>query len=706
VDGGIAASVSVLFAWPFVAHGQNLILQNPCVEFIDTFFLQMPTLRRRALSRQDAKRTNAAPVVIDLLDDDFLPVAPSEPEDNGDNPIDDTYEDEEDMKPIVAKRTAKRTAKKGGRAKKTANRADSEPSIMPVTSDIPKSAVNPMLMRRAVTLPISQVKSKTTTALKPSSASNSLSLLSNNIDSPYESNGKEEEEEEDFSTYSTQPSSHLTSITNGKATMEEEVPFDRQATLPFSASSLSSRSTNISSQVASLPSKLPSSQSQDTSSESKFMKSSGSSSLFRFRDSINLNLVKNCDVDELSHIGSGGLKRSAPQLSSLKQTINDVMTLDSDSENDEIEANMMFSGSVAKKHCGPGRRASASKLSHPLSASASSDYSSSTMTTSAVTSSSSPTTTTTTTTTKKESQSMKNSDHVSSPSTADKKTTAKGKTPINPDDVLDEYLGANNMDYNVTVEAARYHPYASQTDHYAKNEANLARSYLQEVRRTSATTTTSSTTTTPTYVSSYPKHSSTSNRGGNSGHTGAFQLTLKIGLQNVGVQAKPSETSQTLLNRLQAEGKLPIMLPNETLFLKFDNIPLVPTATMDESFVANGDELLLAVRRDGREVMDPFGGVNDDEDDGGGMQQIHLDNADKISLSARYPDAKTIIRYRIGKDEPLQKLADAAAKKLNVPVSHIQVIFDGVSLKLTQSSNELYEPLQDEDIVEIQVKKS
>jgi hypothetical protein len=596
-----------------------------------------------------AKKANAAPIVIDLLEDDDALPTPLVSDSNGDRMMEDVSAEEEEKKPVPVARPAKRTAKKGGRAKKTSPPPDSEPSSLPVGSESAMDFGETMSLRRAATIPISQIHSKTNTAISPSSLPETPAPVE-----PMNNGFKPRK------TLSSIVSPSLpTKLSTKNLGKEAEVELERQPTavLPNDFESPTPRSSM--SLGSSLPSKLPSSQFQSSSIGQNQMKSSASS-IFRFQGSIDVNLVKAVDVDELETMepAFGGLKRRSSIMSSKEMSMH--------LSDDEEDANALLYGATQKKHCGPGH-SSTSKIQTPKTKAKTEEASSA-----------SPPGT------------SKSSAKAESEDTGYKRTSGYGvpapkPVPSNPDDLLDEILGGTSKSQYTVIPSTPAPTYSL----YARHDVSAARAAIQRVRATA-----SHTHTIPTTI--YGSNSSSSSR------YNTITLKLQIGPQVLSISARGSDSGDLLLAQLRKAEKLPALLPNEQFFIKFDNAPMDSARSLAENLVGNGDTLVLSVKRDGREIHDPFAEL-DQQPDGG--EEDAPQNTNKIRLKARYPGENEGVMYRLSKDEPLSKLVDAAAKKLGVPASKIKIVFDGDALNPNQCVDDMEEPLEDGDMVEIRLAK-
>jgi hypothetical protein len=183
-----------------------------------------------------------------------------------------------------------------------------------------------------------------------------------------------------------------------------------------------------------------------------------------------------------------------------------------------------------------------------------------------------------------------------------------------------------------------------------------------------------------------------------------MNVKLKVGPKTLDISVSPNEIISEVLNRLSDSKVLPVPLPKEVFILKFDGFALQGSDTVTNCNIGNGDELVLSVIRDGKEDPRAFDALDTHGGDGkvGDASDDEAENPDKIALKAKFEDDSEV-KWRLGRDEPLSKIAVAAAKRLNINPSQVRVKFDGVYLDLRKSPDDA--ELEQDDMVEISIAK-
>lgn len=547
-----------------------------------------------------------------------------------------------------------------------------DPTANTASSTSPTTAPN-MPIKRSATLPICQILSKSSTPLN----SRNNSSVSNTQAEP-----QADSQSSDFNIPKAASNPNFSSLDGSDDEEAETMGFMRRPTIPLSSSTSSRNPTpptissrTVSNATSSLPSKLSQGSMSTPSLNHPPLKSS--SSLFRARDSIDANFIKSSSVEQLEALEEEfgkGKKRSSGFL-----TVAENMFAENSEEDDE-EARNLLNPPPSKKRgrpsLTPGTKAhkfiensQPSKFASTLSKAAKS-------TSSALPSG------------KADSYGYAAEPVAATAPAAKKFAPAVQRTTSNPDLLLEEILGADAMRMvNPAHTVTNYRNQMAEAS--ALQTITMARRLLDDASRYAAHT--SIRTIAPLPTSQYGQRQVT--------------ITIKAGKREIALNVPLSQTLSTCLVGLTRpdDRKLPMLLPNEKYAFKFDGITLDMGTTFGENHIGSKDLIIVVVVKDGKEIP-----IVDEEDlgegeDGGVVEEDLTGN--KIVITVKFPDGKTQAKFRIARDKPLSVLAEKAAEKLKVNPALVSLKFDGDLLNLKRSSDELDEPLEDEDMVDLVIKK-
>lgn len=647
--------------------------------------LSIATLHRMPVTKKGKGRgppkPKGPPLCISLLDSD----------DDGDM-LDSTLADNASEEPTTSKAPKKAAAQSTG-----ANGAHSQPRIpksksalLPAaksTTAVPKAVP----MRRSSTTALSQVHSKKSTALSTASLEADIRAIDDDNQpseaeqeednlpvvahkDTFEPLGDSDDEKEVVKSYPEQKSALRRTEDSPTSTpqLNGHSSASSRATLPNASGSLSHLTTKEEFEPA----------------EPAIRKSE---SIFRSRDSIDAHLIRNSssiqDLEDMVHDEPINEKKrrssemSGSQAHRINSALARMLTDVNDAEDIEDEGNEMLMSLLAPK----AKKKATSRVSliSNLKSSLEAEV---------------PTSTVKKLANEKVADPPSPVSVTSNPtSTATGSASARSKTnrpvestihrtPSNPDLLLAQVLGpASAARAAPSYSTPQYGRNAYSPD-YASYSILATRQLLQQSRATDSRYASQS---------AYPPNNAAAHNAG--AQNNPIRLTLKIGARELETSSSPSSTVSAFLTQLIEDQKLPALLLNETFFIKFDGLELSSSATLADSYIGNGDTLVVCVRRDGKELEEAFLELGDEPEE-------EAQNDNKISLQARFPDGK-VVKYRISKDDPLEKLAIAAAKKAEVPVEKVRIKFDGDILPLKQSPVDLEEPLEDGDMVDIDIKK-
>lgn len=622
---------------------------------------------KRAKSTTRVKKVSAPPVIIDLLDSDedellTQAIQASMQDQSPEMKMDDDFE------PDFASQDSNGSAKVARENSQLNGHSSTTGPLQPPLT-IP--------MRRSATLPICQVHSKSTT---PLNSRNNSELSSAALDSLPEGL------DDDAPLPKASSTPNIGRLDDLDSEDGSQMGFKKRASKPVSSNtsrtstppimdSRSNSKTAISSSIPSTTSKLPPS-SSSSSSELPRMKSS-SSSLFRARDSIDAHLIKSQSIEDVEEELSKG-KRS---LSSGRLSIDNMINGMEDMDDDDEEALSVFNPPPKKR----GRPTGSTNAKHkfqpnspPSKTNSSSSDIKSSSTSSSKTSNMAEQPATATSTAK-----------AGASSTTKKVSPPVKRTTSNPDLLLEEILGPN-VSKALASTTPSWDPYRMRDTMMAEavnHSLNIVRRALDDVGNQKRSPTPSAPATTSTNAQQ-------------------ISIIIKAGKRDIPMIVHPSNLISSCLNKLTSgdQPQLPMLLSNETYLLKFDGIALDPSSTFAENHVGSKDAITVFVLKNGQEV--PFSTTADFEDENGegGAAAFEEETGNKIVITVKFPDGKTQAKFRIHRDKPLSTLAEAAAEKLKIDPSTVRLKFDGDLLPLHKSAEDLDEPLEDEDMVDLVVK--
>lgn len=673
------------------------------------------SLTRRRSNTKAAPKANTS-VIIDLDSDDDLPVAPSVKKQPTDAEEDEHRTSEDDLPtPPLKKRTSG--------AKKTPPTSHGS-STIPILPDAADDSDDEPPLRRAATIAVSQVRSAKAAPV-------------NKVRKPKALPGSFDQELEDLLADQDNEHTATPAMSEDKPSLEAphdseldelEVELSPVKTSSFSASTRPVRQEHVPEtkpavQIKSTPSKLPSASNSGAKSEIK----SSSSSIFRSKHYINVDLVASTStLEEMEDLRSK-VDRSSQQSNkrTLRLSLAEEFESSDSGSDDDLEFLTMPS---KKKHCGPGRKPSAvkpekkkkapSQASHSTSqanlsddddihllpvtdedgSSAGKNGSSSKMDLDVDDDGIEATVV------KKGNSSGalgKNGrqDAKASGAKALSRSSIDRTTSNNEDELLDAILGPNRRAAAASgsggyVQAGVYVPGKSYAQYAAEVYNTPSARNIQQAAASAHQLLALSRMRGDAGI----EEAAAMRRSAQSllAASAPIKVKLKMGSKVVETVARRQDTAANLITRWTNENLLPSLPPNQTYFLKFDQLPLDPTDTVDSRFIGGGDEIELCGRRaDGTEDVHAF------DDDLFAFEAEAPVDVNRIRLKVRHPDG-TVAKYTIDRDAPLSKIAERVAEKLKVKTVRLQ--FDDEFLDLDVTPNEHGE-LEEDDMLDASIPK-
>lgn len=617
----------------------------------------MPTTRR-AKAAGRPKKAPGPPILIDLLDsDDDADLAQAIQASTADH--DSRMSVDPPVKPKIAPQTTKDT---------DFDHSEESEAAAHSTSSTSSSTAPNMPIRRSATLPICQIRSKSSTPLN----SRNNSGISSSID-----DAEFDAQERDSITRKTSSNPNFTPMEDSDSEQKTSMGFKRRPSKPISSASSSQNDTpqtlpsrTDSASASSLPSKFSTTKSSSNLNPTPLK---SSSSLFRARDSIDANFIKSSSVDQLEAIGEELSKGKRSHSSGL---LSESMYHD---EDDDEEARDLLNP-PPKKRGRPSHGSGSSKhqfIDGLVNGSKKASSSSSLLGSKSELNGSNSS-----------SLNMSQDGADVKPALTTKKTTKFAppvqRTTSNPDLLLAEILGEDVVKSVVRPEDMRH--YLARESAY--HTLSVTRRMLDDVDRYNRASV-------ATPVSAPPPPRAVPQ---------TTTIKLKAGRHQFSLQFSPNQTLESCLAFLTNPDnrKLPVLLTNEAYFFKFDGIALDPKSTFAGNHIGPNDVIEVWIDKNGLEIpMD----VDADDDDEGDAPIIDEDAGNKIVITVKFPDGKTQAKFRIPNDKPLSTLVEAAAAKLKINPATVCLKFDGDLLPLHLSAEELDEPLEDEDMVDLVIKK-
>lgn len=557
---------------------------------------------------------------------------------------------------------------------------ESEPAAQSASPTSSSTAPN-MPIRRSATLPICQILSKSSTPLN----SRNNSGISSSID-----DGGYDSDERDSVVPKASSNPNFASKGNSGAEHKTSMGFKQRPSKPLSSPSSSQNDTpptlpsrTNSTSASSLPSKFSTTTSSSNLNPAPLK---SSSSLFRARDSIDASFIKSSSVEQLEAMGEEFLAKGKRSHSSGLLSVAESM-LAEDPDLDEEEARDLLKPPPPKKRGRPSLSTSGAKhqfidgLVSKKASSTSSLFGSKSELNGSGSSSLNM------------SQSSANGGGVETKPSA-KKSASKFAPPVerttsNPDLLLAEILG----DDMLKVQAYVPPTVDNMRDYVARESAyqtlSVARRLLDDANRYEKASSAAAPAYAPAPKVAVPQPTS---------------VLLKAGKHQFSLNFYPGQHLHACLAQLTNPDNrlLPVLLTNETYFFKFDGIALDQNSTFADNHIGAGDVLEVWIDKDGEEIPLDAGA---DDDEAVEAPVIEEDAGNKIKITVKFPDGKTQAKFRISVDKPLSALVEAAAAKLKVNPATLCLKFDGDLLPLNLAVEELDEPLEDDDMVDLVVKK-